>query len=44
MVMEPGQSMITEELHVGTRSVFAAAGLTDVSRPTLRRAVMRIEF
>jgi GNAT superfamily N-acetyltransferase len=44
MVMEPGQSMITEELHVGTRSVFAAAGLVEVSRPTLRRAVMRIEF
>jgi GNAT superfamily N-acetyltransferase len=44
MVMEPGQSMITEELHVGTRSVFAAAGLVEVSRPTLRRAVMRIDF
>jgi GNAT superfamily N-acetyltransferase len=44
MVMEPGQSMITEELHVGTRSVFAAAGLTEVIRPTLRRMVMRIDF
>jgi GNAT superfamily N-acetyltransferase len=44
MVMEPGQSMITEELHVGTSSVFAAAGLVEVSRPTLRRAVMRIDF
>jgi hypothetical protein len=42
--MEPGQSLITEELHVGTRSVFAAAGFVEVSRPTLRRAVMRVDF
>jgi GNAT superfamily N-acetyltransferase len=44
IVMEPGQSLITEELHVGTRSVFAAAGFVEVSRPTLRRAVMRVDF
>jgi GNAT superfamily N-acetyltransferase len=36
--------VIAEELHVGTRSMFEAAGFTEVSRPTLRRAVMRIEF
>jgi GNAT superfamily N-acetyltransferase len=35
---------ILEELHVGTEGVFAAAGFTEVSRPTLRRAVMRIDF
>lgn len=35
---------ISEELHVGTTSVFADAGLTEVSRPTVRRAVMRIDF
>ncbi len=35
---------ITEELHVGTVDTFAAAGLREVSRPTLRRAVMRIDF
>ena len=35
---------VSEELHVGTVSVFADAGLTEVSRPTLRRAVMRIDF
>jgi hypothetical protein len=35
---------IAEELHVGTVSVFAGAGLTEVSRPTARRAVMRIDF
>ncbi len=36
--------VILEELHVGTRDIFAAAGLTEVSRPALRRAVMRIDF
>jgi GNAT superfamily N-acetyltransferase len=35
---------LLEELHVGTAAVFAAAGLTELSRPTLRRAVMRIDF
>jgi GNAT superfamily N-acetyltransferase len=35
---------ITEELHVGTYDTFAAAGLCEVSRPTPRRAVMRIDF
>jgi GNAT superfamily N-acetyltransferase len=36
--------VILEELHVGTRGMFAAAGFTEVSRPTLRRVVMRIDF
>jgi GNAT superfamily N-acetyltransferase len=36
--------VITEELHVGIDGVFAAAGFAEVSRPTIRRAVMRIEF
>lgn len=35
---------ISEELHVGTPGVFAGAGLTEVSRPSKRRHVMRIEF
>jgi GNAT superfamily N-acetyltransferase len=38
------KDVIAEELHVGTEGVFAAAGLTVVSRPTLRRVVMRIDF
>jgi GNAT superfamily N-acetyltransferase len=38
------KDVITEELHVGTVGVFAAAGLAEVSRPTLRRVVMRIDF
>ncbi len=36
--------VILEELHVGTRSIFAAAGFFQVSRPTPRRVVMRIDF
>jgi GNAT superfamily N-acetyltransferase len=35
---------IAEELHVGTVAAFAEAGLTEVSRPTLRRAVVRVDF
>jgi hypothetical protein len=33
-----------QESHVGSRSIFAAAGFAEVSRPTLRRVVMRIDF
>ena len=35
---------ILEELHVGTQAAFAAAGFVEISRPTLRRIVMRIDF
>ena len=37
-------NVILEELHVGTDGMFAAAGFTEVSRPTLRRMVMRIDL
>ena len=36
--------VIEEELHVGTCTTFAGAGFAEVSKPTLRRAVMRIDF
>lgn len=36
--------VIDEELHIGTRSIFAGAGFTEVTRPTPRRAVMRLDF
>lgn len=36
--------VIVDELHVGTRATFAAAGFTEVIRPTPRRVVMRIDF
>ena len=35
---------ILEELHVGTASVFADAGFVEISRPTIRRAVMRVDL
>ena len=38
------KDVISEELHVGTEGAFAAAGFTEVSRPTKRRIVMRIDF
>jgi GNAT superfamily N-acetyltransferase len=38
------KNVILEELHVGTEGVFADAGFIEVSRPTLRRVVMRIDF
>ena len=44
MLTRPGEDITWGELHVGTRGMFAAAGLDEVSRPTLRRVVMRIDF
>jgi GNAT superfamily N-acetyltransferase len=44
MLSEPGKEITSGELHVGSRSIFADAGFTEVSRPTLRRVVMRVDF
>ena len=44
MLTEPGQEITWGENNVGTRSVFADAGFHEVSHPTLRRVVMRIDF
>lgn len=44
MVTEPGQEIAWGELHVGSRSMFAAAGFEEVSAPTKRRVVLRIDF
>ena len=38
------KNVLSEELHVGTESVFADAGMTVVSRPSKRRVVMRLDF
>ena len=35
---------IAEELHVGTLAMFLAAGFEEVTRPTKRRAVVRLEL
>lgn len=44
MVVGKGQDIPWGELHVGSRSIFAAAGFTEINRPTPRRSVMRIAF
>jgi GNAT superfamily N-acetyltransferase len=44
MITIPGVEITWGELHVGSREVFAEAGFTEVSRPTLRRVVMRVDF
>jgi GNAT superfamily N-acetyltransferase len=38
------KDVIAEELHVGTTATFAAAGLTEITRPSPRRVVMRLDF
>ncbi|MFU8870853.1 GNAT family N-acetyltransferase [Micromonospora sp. SL4-19] len=44
MILRPGQEAVWGELYVGSRSIFADAGFVEVSRPTARRVVMRIDF
>ena len=44
MLTEPGHDITWGELNVGTRSMFEVAGFTQVSHPTKRRVVMRIDF
>ena len=45
MLRRPDGADITwDEIHVGAQSIFSAAGFREVSRPGVRRAVMRIDF
>ena len=44
MITQPGRSVTWGELYVGSRGIFADAGFTEVSHPTRRRVVMRIDF
>jgi GNAT superfamily N-acetyltransferase len=44
MITEPGREITWGELHVGARQVFEEAGFTQVTHPTPRRVVMRIDF
>ena len=44
MVTEPFVEITWGEVHVGAVQVFADAGFTQVSAPTKRRRVMRIDF
>ncbi len=38
------KNVVDEELHVGTESMFADAGMTVVSHPSKRRVVMRLDL
>jgi GNAT superfamily N-acetyltransferase len=44
MLPGPGQVVSWGEMNVGSRNTFVAAGFRDVSRPTARRIVMRIDL
>jgi GNAT superfamily N-acetyltransferase len=44
MLTMSGKEITWVELHVGSRSLFAAAGLVEVSHPSLRRVVMCTDF
>jgi GNAT superfamily N-acetyltransferase len=44
MEPQPGKEVTWGELHVGARQVFEDAGFEEVTRPTLRRVVMRIDL
>lgn len=44
IVAKPAQKITWDEAAVGSPQVFAAAGLEQVSSPTVRRRVMRIDF
>jgi GNAT superfamily N-acetyltransferase len=44
MITQPGKEITWGEVHVGARQVFEDAGFKEVSRPTVRRVVMRIDF
>jgi GNAT superfamily N-acetyltransferase len=44
IAVQPGQEFTWGELYVGSRSMFTSAGFKQVSKPTERRVVMRMEF
>jgi GNAT superfamily N-acetyltransferase len=44
MVTQPGKQITWGELHVGPRQAFEEAGFKEITRPTVRRTVMRIDF
>lgn len=44
MTVEPGYEVTWGEMHVGARQVFEEAGFKEVSHPSKRRVVVRIDF
>ena len=44
MITHPGKEITWGETHVGTRQVFEHAGFKEITHPSPRRVVMRIDF
>jgi GNAT superfamily N-acetyltransferase len=44
MITQPGKEITWGELHVGPRQAFEDAGFEEITHPTVRRVVMRIDF
>ena len=44
IITRPGQEITWGELYVGSRSAFADAGFAEVTHPTPRRSVMRVDY
>jgi GNAT superfamily N-acetyltransferase len=44
LITQAGKEIPWGDAHVGTRQVFQDAGFLEVSRPSVRRVVMRIDF
>jgi hypothetical protein len=44
LITTPGREITWDEIHVGSQTIFEAAGFREVSHPTPRRVVMRIDF
>lgn len=44
MITQPDKEITWGEMHVGARQAFADAGFTEVTHPTPRRVVMRVDF
>jgi GNAT superfamily N-acetyltransferase len=44
MITQPGKEITWGEVHVGARQVFEDAGFKEISHPTVRRVVMRVDF
>jgi hypothetical protein len=44
LITGPGKDVGWGELFVGSTGVFAAAGFVEITRPTTRRAVMRLDL
>ena len=44
MITEAGKVITRGEVHVGARQVFEEAGFEEVTHPTKRRVVMRVDF